>query len=269
MPKAAVLGSPIAHSRSPLLHSAAYRMLGLAWTYERHDVDAAGFAPFLATHAGEFRGLSLTMPLKPLGFATAQHLDAAARATGVVNTLVFGDDIRGYNTDVTGFVEALRAAQVDVGDAACVIGTGATARSAAYALTLLGVKRIELVGRRPEALDTMVAWLGALGVLGVPHAWDETLPPAALTIATTVAGSTDGLAIHVPPGVLFDCIYDPWPTILATRWSAAGGRVIGGYELLVHQAAEQVILMTRVHPDNRIAIVQAMQDALRSAARPA
>lgn len=269
MPKAAVLGSPIAHSKSPLLHTAAYRMLGLAWTYERHDVDEAGFAPFLAAHAGEFRGLSLTMPLKGLGFERSETLDDNAMATGAVNTLVFGDTLQGYNTDVVGFIEALDAAGADVGDAACVIGTGATSRSAAFALARLGVRTIHLVGRRRAAVDAMVVWLAAFDVVGVPHAWDAPALEVPVTIATTVAGATDTRPIPENPGLLFDCIYAPWPTDFAARWSEAGGRVLGGLDLLVHQAAEQVILMTRVHPDNRLAIVRAMEDALRSMPTPA
>ena len=269
MPKAAVLGSPIAHSKSPLLHTAAYRMLGLAWTYERHDVDEAGFAPFLAAHAGEFRGLSLTMPLKRVAYEAAEMLDDAARATGAVNTLVFGDALHGYNTDVVGFVEALREAGVPMADEACVIGTGATSRSAAYALKLLGARRIHVVGRRRDAIEAMVDWGTGIDVTMVPHDWADPAVPVPVTIATTVAGSTDERPVPPGPGVLFDCLYSPWPTPFAARWQNAGGRVIGGLDLLVHQAAEQVILMTRVHPDNRGAIVLAMQGALRTVSRPA
>ncbi len=269
MPKAAVLGSPIAHSRSPLLHSAAYRMLGLNWTYERHDVDVASFPAFLASHVGEFRGLSLTMPLKEIAHATATTLDAAARATGAVNTLVFGDALAGYNTDVVGFVEALRAAGREPGEEACVLGTGATARSAAVALQQLGVRTLHVVGRRPEALEQFGTWATAIGIDTVAHAWDA--PPLSLpvTISATVAGATDARPVPTQPGLLFDAIYAPWPTPYAANWRDARGSVIGGLSLLVQQAAEQVILMTRVHPDNRIAIVRAMEDALRMAGNPA
>lgn len=263
MPKAAVLGSPIAHSKSPLLHAAAYRALDLPWTYERHEVDEAAFPAFLAERAGQFNGLSLTMPLKRVAHAAAQELDAAARATGAVNTLVFGDRLRGYNTDVVGFREALRAAGVDAGAPATVIGTGATAQSAAYAMVLDGVTELHLVGRRPAALNEMAAWLLGQGVTATTQLWNEPLPSTAVTIATVVAGATDDLLPPMQPGLLFDAIYAPWPTALASAWTSVGAPVLSGTDLLIHQAAEQVLLMTHVHADNRGAIVTAMYEALR------
>lgn len=263
MPKAAVLGSPIAHSKSPLLHAAAYRALDLPWTYERHEVDEAGFAGFMAEHAGEFRGLSLTMPLKRVAHEAAEVRDPAAIATGAVNTLVFSDRLMGYNTDVVGFREALRAAGVPSGEPATIIGTGATAQSAAYAMVLDEVRELHVVGRRPSAVAAMGQWLDALGVTVVAHGWDEPLPSTPITIATVVAGATDALIVPDRAGLLFDSIYAPWPTALAANWSSTGAPVLSGTDLLIHQAAEQVLHMTRVHPDNRQAIVTAMYEALR------
>jgi shikimate dehydrogenase len=263
MPKAAVLGAPIAHSLSPLLHASAYRALDLPWTYERHEVQEEGLIAFLAEHAGEFRGLSLTMPLKRMAFALAETRDDAARETGAVNTLVFGDQVCGYNTDVVGFREALRAAGIPAVGSATIIGTGATAHSAAYAMVLDGVRNLHLVGRRPAALQEMVGWLAGLGVTAARHDWNEPLPHTEVTIASVVAGATDDLVPPDKPGMLFDAIYAPWPTALASAWSRAGGAVLGGTDLLVHQAAQQVLLMTRIHEDNRAAIVTAMYGALR------
>ena len=263
MPKAAVLGSPISHSKSPLLHSAAYRALDLPWTYERHEIDEASFGRFLAEEASAFRGLSLTMPLKRVAFAAAAERDNAATATGAVNTLVFGDVIRGYNTDVVGFRQALRAAGVAAGVSATVIGTGATAQSAAYAMVLDGVCELHLVGRRPAALTELQRWLGGFGVDAVTHGWSEALPSTEITIAAVVAGATDDLALPDQPGLLFDSIYAPWPTGLASAWTRCSAPVLSGTDLLIHQAAQQVLLMTRVHDDNREAIVMAMYEALR------
>lgn len=262
MPKAAVLGSPIAHSKSPLLHTAAYRALGLAWEYDRHEVAEDGLEGFLAEHAGEYRGLSLTMPLKYRAYALSRVHDAAAEATGAVNTLVFGDDVQGHNTDVVGFIEALHAVDVTQPAAATIIGTGATARSAAYAMIMDGVTELHIVGRRPDALEAMRAWLPSTTVELHTHLWEEPTPATPVTISTTTAHATDGRALPDTTGVLFESIYAPWPTDHAARWQAAGGRVLSGLDLLVHQAAQQVILMTRVHPDNRGAIVAAMYAAL-------
>lgn len=265
MPKAAVLGSPISHSKSPLLHAAAYRALDLPWTYERHEVDEAGFPAFLSERAGEFRGLSLTMPLKGVAFAAAQQRDEASLATGAVNTLVFSDQLCGYNTDVVGFRQALRAAGMAAGVSATVLGTGATARSAAYAMVLDGVTALHLVGRRAAALAEMQQWLLGLGVDSSTQLWADPLPRTQVTIAAVVAGATDDVVPPSHPGLLFDAIYAPWPTGLAAAWKGAGGAVLSGTDLLVHQAAEQVLLMTRVHSDNRDAIVTAMYEALQRA----
>ncbi len=262
MPKAAVLGSPVAHSKSPLLHLAAYRALDLPWTYERHEVDDAGLVPFLAEHAGEFRGLSLTMPLKPRAFALAEQHDEAARATGAVNTLVFGDVLQGYNTDVVGFIEALRSADMPPAGSAAVLGTGSTARSAAYAMIEEGVSDLHLYGRRAEAVQDMQRWLEGFSVNVHTHGWSDPQVPVDVTIAAAVAGATDGLAVPERPGMLFEVIYAPWPTAFAGAWFDAGGRVLGGLDLLVHQAAQQVLLMTRVDAGNRGAIVAAMYAAL-------
>ena len=264
MPKAAVLGFPIGHSKSPLLHAAAYRALDLPWTYERHEVDELLFPDFLQRHAHEFNGLSLTMPLKRIGFDVAEVRDLAATATRAVNTLVFGDQLRGFNTDVVGFREALRSAEADSGTVATVLGTGATAQSAAYALMLEGVRELHVAGRRPDALAVMSRWLSDLGVVMHGHAWGSPLPHTAVTISAVVAGATDDLIPPEQPGLLFDCIYAPWPTVLASAWGARGGAVLSGTDLLVQQAAEQVLLMTHVHADNRGAIVTAMYAALRA-----
>ena len=262
MPKAAVLGSPIAHSKSPLLHTAAYRVLDLPWTYERYDVDDQGLAPFLAAHEGEFRGLSLTMPLKPRAFALAHEHDEAARTTEAVNTLVFGDALRGYNTDVVGFIEALRAVDGPPVSSATILGTGSTARSAAFAMVSEGVAELHIHGRRAEAVRALQEWLQRFTVTVHAHRWTDAPVSTDVVISTTVAGATDNLPLPQAPGLLFESIYAPWPTAYAARWMDAGGRVLSGLDLLVHQAAQQVILMTRVDAANRGAIVAAMYGAL-------
>ncbi len=262
MPKAAVLGSPIGHSKSPLLHTAAYRVLDLPWTYERYDIDERGLAPFLADHRGEFRGLSLTMPLKSRAFALAEEHDEAARATGAVNTLVFGDALRGCNTDVVGFIEALRAVDGPPLSTATILGTGATAHSAAFAMVSEGVEELHIHGRRADAVRAMQQWLQRFAVTVHVHSWTDRPESTDVVISTTVVGATDDLPLPQGPGLLFESIYAPWPTGYAARWLDAGGRVLSGLDLLVHQAAQQVLLMTRVDAANRGAIVAAMYRAL-------
>lgn len=261
--KAAVLGSPIDHSKSPLLHSAAYAALGLSWTYERHDIGLGGLADFLRANAGVYKGLSLTMPLKHEAFVAAETKDVASYATAACNTLVFDGQLHGYNTDVIGFVEALRYHKVPRAGSVCIIGTGATARSAAVAMQQDGVEELHVVGRRAGALDDFRIWFGGLGGSVTTHSWDATPLDVDLTISTTTTGATDDRPLPKRPQTLFDVIYAPWPTAYAARWSAAGCPVLSGMDLLVHQAAEQVLLMTGTGGHERPRVVEAMYAAAR------
>ena len=260
--KAAVLGAPISHSKSPLLHIAAYAALDLDWTYDRHEVDAPGLAGFLRVHRHEYRGLSLTMPLKDVAFEIAEEHDADARATAACNTLVLDGAIKGYNTDVVGFIEALQYRHVTNVKSVVILGTGATARSAAVAMLRADAPELTVVGRRPEACIEFAAWFAGLGGRIAPATWDESPRDADVTISTTPAGATDLRAVPARPGILFDVVYSPWPTGYAARWESAGGTTISGLDLLVHQAAQQVLIMTGVDERERGRVVDAMYGAL-------
>lgn len=260
--KAAVLGSPIEHSKSPLLHMAAYAALGLDWSYDRFEVDDAALTHFVDEHAGMYRGFSLTMPLKDVAFTIAEQRDPDAMATSACNTLVFDGRIAGYNTDVLGFIEALRYRGVASVDTVSILGTGATARSAAVAMHRLGAREISVVGRREQALDAFVAWYAGIGGVATPRNWDDVVEPTSLTISTTPAGATDTRDVPSQPQTLFDVVYAPWPTNYAARWERDGGMLISGLDLLVHQAAQQVLLMTGVDSSERSRIVEAMYGAL-------
>jgi shikimate dehydrogenase len=251
---AAVLGSPIAHSLSPLLHNAAYRALGLGeWRYAAHEVTEATFLPFVAGLDETWRGLSLTMPLKEIAFEVAADVSPTALATGAVNTLVRRDtgEWDAHNTDVHGVVAALAA--VSHGESATVLGSGATARSVVAALARLGVRRVRLAVRsaaRPATLR-LAADLGlAVEVvrLGVWADITEDEGEAALVVSTlpTGAGSAaaEALAGRRLAGTLLDVVYADWPTPLARAAGEAGAQVVSGLDMLVHQAGEQVRLMT-------------------------
>ena len=261
--KAAVLGSPIEHSKSPLLHQAAYAALGLPWVYERHEVQAGELPGFMRAHAGEYKGLSLTMPLKDEAFRVAETKDASSYATAACNTLVFDGQWHGFNTDVTGFIEALRYHGMQTAASVCIIGTGATARSAAVAMLQDGVREFHVVGRRAEALASFGSWFASIGGTATMHAWDVAPLDVELTISTTTSGATDDRALPPHPRTLFDVIYAPWPTPYARRWRDANGPVLGGVDLLIHQAAEQVLLMTGAGRHERSRIVEAMYAAAR------
>lgn len=256
---AAVLGSPIAHSLSPVLHNAAYAALGLdGWTYRAVDCTAADLQATLRALAAEgLAGVSLTMPLKRAVMPMLESADAQAQLVGGANTVLFGDgDDKGWhgtNTDIQGLYAALVTAMSDVADGttAAVVGAGATAASAIAALSNFSLRGVEVYARRPEAASELVPIAGKVELDVTLRSWDEIgrAASASVIIATTPAGSTPGLIEAIEAegrvdGVLFDVIYSPWPTPLATAWTAAGGRVIGGLELLIEQAALQVRLMT-------------------------
>ena len=253
--KAAVLGSPVAHSLSPVLHRAAYAHLHLDWTYEAHEVDEAALPAFVAGLGPEWAGLSLTMPLKSAVLPLLDEVDEVAVRAGAVNTVLLTPGHRaGVNTDVPGLVAALAERGVgpsDTGEAATVLGAGATARSVLVGLADSGWQTANVYARRPErsaGLHDAVAG-SALAVTVRPWADAPAGLAARLVVSTVPAGAADELAQAVPaaPGALLDVVYAPWPTPLAAGWLAAGGTVVGGLDLLVHQAARQVVLMTGLH----------------------
>ncbi|MFD7510936.1 shikimate dehydrogenase [Streptomyces sp. NPDC059853] len=271
--RAAVLGSPIAHSLSPALHRTAYAALGLTgWTYDRFELAEDGLPGFLDGLGPEWAGLSLTMPLKRAVIPLLDGIGETAVAVEAVNTVILGPDghRQGENTDVPGLVAALRERGVHRVPGAAVLGAGATASSALAALAQLCDGEVTAYVRGPGRAAEMRGWGERLGVPVICAPWDDAARAldAPLVIATTPAGSTDALATAVPqrPGILFDVLYEPWPTPLAAAWSARGGTVLGGLDLLVHQAVLQVEAMTGLAPAPLAAMRAAGEAAL--AARP-
>lgn len=263
--RAAVLGSPIAHSLSPVLHRAAYQALGLAgWTYDRFEVDEAALPGFLGDlPEGDWAGLSLTMPLKRAVIPLLDEISDTAASVEAVNTVVFQPDGRrtGDNTDIPGMVAALGERGVEKVERAAVLGAGATASSALAALSRICSGEVTAYVRSEARAAEMRQWGERLGVRVRTADWADAAQAftAPLVIATTPAGTTDALAAAVPerPGTLFDVLYEPWPTRLAAAWAGRGGAVVGGLDLLVHQAVLQVEQMTGRAP----APLAAMRDA--------
>ncbi|MEU7569304.1 shikimate dehydrogenase [Streptomyces fradiae] len=269
--RAAVLGSPIAHSLSPVLHRAAYAELGLTgWTYDRFEVDEARLPGFLAGLDAGWAGLSLTMPLKRAVIPLLDEISDTARSVEAVNTVVLTGDGRrvGDNTDIPGLIAALRERGVEKVEEAAVLGAGATASSALAALARVCSGPVTAYVRSAARADEMRGWGERLGVDVRTADWSDAARAltAPLVVATTPAGATDELARSVPeaPGTLFDVLYDPWPTPLAAAWSARGGAVLGGLDLLVHQAVLQVELMTGRSPAPLAAMRAAGEAALGS-----
>lgn len=249
--RAAVLGSPIEHSLSPVLHRAAYQELGLGErSYDRFEIDEAALPGFMAELGPEWAGLSLTMPLKRAIIPLLDEISDTAASVETVNTVVFTEDGRkvGDNTDIPGLLAALSEQGVEKVESAAVLGAGATASSALAALARICTGPVTAYVRSEARAAEMRAWGERLGVDVRTADWSRAAEALAapLVIATTPAGATDELAASVPaaPGTLFDVLYDPWPTPLAAAWTQRGGKLLGGLDLLVHQAVLQVELMT-------------------------
>jgi shikimate dehydrogenase len=254
--RAAVLGSPIAHSLSPRLHRAAYAALGLDWQYDGIEVLPGGLAAFMERLGPEWAGLSLTMPLKQEVLPLLSTQTPLVKVTGAANTVVLRDGERqGHNTDVAGIVAAFREAGVVKANRAAVLGAGATAASAIVALHDLGVHHVRVLARSAEKAQALQPVAAAMGVelrvgewhpLELEDRWPE------LVVSTVPAGVLDAFAAESDPSgdvpVLLDVVYAGWPTPLAAVYAAAGGTVVGGAEMLLHQAAAQVRLMTGAEP---------------------
>jgi shikimate dehydrogenase len=242
--RAAVLGSPIAHSLSPVLHRAAYAALGLDWHYDAVECREEDLAAVLAR---PWAGLSLTMPLKRAVLPLMDEVSDLARAVGGANTVVFDGGRRlGFNTDVHGIVTALAEAGVRAPGSAVILGTGATACSALAALRDLGLTKAVVVAREPGRAAGTVAAATRLGVGATVLTYADAIPEADLVISTLPAGAADAYAeaIARSAGALLDVVYAPWPTRVAGAVRAAGGVTADGYAMLVHQAVRQVALMT-------------------------
>ncbi|MEC3979230.1 shikimate dehydrogenase [Amycolatopsis sp. H20-H5] len=266
-----MLGKPVEHSLSPVLHGAAFTALGLTgWTYDRVELDAAGLPGFVDGLGPEWTGLSVTMPGKRAALDHAGEVTPRAAAVGAANTLVRTPG--GWladNTDVDGVTGALRAAGgylAAPGDVALVLGAGGTAAAAVVGLAALGVRTVRLVVREParaaETADAakragldvdVLRWseVDFSALAGESAVLVNTVPPDA------VAGLVDTLAVV---GCVLDVIYHPWPTPLAEAVTARGGKLATGLDMLLHQAFGQ-----SEHFTGQPAPRAAMRDALREA----
>ena len=267
VPWAAVIGSPIAHSLSPVIHRAAWEGLGLAggWEYRSAEVDRGGLGAFIAGLDPQCRGLSVTMPCKQAVMQLMDVVDPLAATVGAVNTVVPGAGVlTGFNTDVHGITTAIAEARAARGlgpaRSACVLGARATASSALAALGALGVTRTTVVARRFSGPGSVVAAAARMGV-GIDQVLirDTARAGAALAadivVSTLPAGAADPLAALVRPGghqCLLDVVYAPRDTALRRAFEAGGAVIAEGTEMLIHQGAQQVRLMTGRDPDTGV-----------------
>ncbi|MFT2816188.1 shikimate dehydrogenase family protein [Leifsonia sp. A12D58] len=287
----AVLGSPIAHSQSPALHLAAYKALGLDWEYEAVEVKSGELAAFIASRGPEWRGLSLTMPLKQEVLPLVTDLSRVAQLTDAANTVVLGEmngerTLSGFNTDVTGIVRALAEIDVSAATHVAILGAGATAASALAAAAEIGAESVEVFLRTPSKAAPLVALGRTLGlVVGVSELAaaasgaradgtmsSDVAPFPDVTpdvVISTLPGGTDlgdlfsaEVRSRVP---LFDVAYSPWPSALAQSWTAAGGQADSGLGMLLHQALIQVRIFVSGDPFALLPDEEAVLTAMRNA----
>jgi shikimate dehydrogenase len=250
MKRCAVLGSPIAHSLSPVLHRAAYAELGLDWTYDAVLVDSAGLEGFIGGLDETWRGLSLTMPLKRTVVPLLDTRDDWVRLSGVANTLVLDPGSRhGFNTDIPGAIAAMQERLPAEPRSAVVLGGGATATSVLLALAALGCTTATLLVRDPSRAEETVAVVSAhpqAPELGVASLADATGIEADLLVTTIPAEAQTPEVLAACAGVpaVFEVVYDPWPTPLAQAAMDDGRHLVAGLDLLAHQAVGQVHRMT-------------------------
>jgi shikimate dehydrogenase len=231
------------------------------WTYTAHDCGTDELAEFVAGLDSSWRGLSLTMPLKEVALTVASSVTPIASALGAANTLVrVSDGWRAENTDAPGMVDALRWAGVTRADRVAILVAGGTARAALAAAASLGANEVVVYARRATAVDELLPVSAAVGVTLVGAPWSSAADAgaAAVVVSTVPRGVGDDLAVAWRAGgVLFDALYDPWPTPLAASAQAAGCAVVSGLDLLLAQGVRQFELFTGV-----TAPIAAMRSAL-------
>ena len=247
MIRAAVLGSPINHSLSPLLHNRAYELLGVNGTYDAIEVGTGELAKFLADKDSGWTGFSLTMPLKEEVLAIADVVDPLAQRIASANTLFRNNNAwHATSTDISGFGFALDSRGFTAAKSATILGAGATARAVVGSLDGR-IEEISIISRntgREEAIRKC-ATKSSLNFLP----WEYTTPMgnSDLVVNTTPLYGADLFADYLPRKIstlFFEVLYRPWPTVLLSRWRENGGETMDGIDLLVHQAIEQIALFS-------------------------
>ena len=242
--KAAVLGSPISHSLSPLLHTIAYDELGLESEYVRIEIKSGELKEFLENCGPTWTGFSLTMPLKEEVLSFSTNVSQLAARIRSANTLV-QSPLHTWNastTDVSGFTHALSAHGRDASGEVLIIGGGATARAAVAACDGVA-SRITVMIRSSSRVKEISDSREFTSIEFIEWGDSDLFERADLIISTVPEGASDSLVKNFPSkpnGIFFDVLYHPWPTKALKTWSALGGQIVDGLDLLIHQAVDQV-----------------------------
>lgn len=263
--RGAVLGYPIDHSLSPILHNSAFKLLEISGSYSAIEVKSGQVQKFIEERGGDFDYLSLTMPLKEEALDLEIGVDELGRRIQSLNTLIKKEGSwSATSTDGSGFIKALANAGHNRFEKALILGAGGTARAVAGALDEIAIS-VDVMRRSVRRSPAIAACFQRIECNFLE--WDDLadLSGYDLVVNTTPSGAADLVAENLPRkvnGLLFDVLYKPWPTLLARRWSDAGGKVVGGYELLLYQGIDQLDLVTNLDvgafaQDLRIALTNA------------
>ena len=248
--KFGVIGHPVAHSKSPFIHRAAFEALGLPYTYDLFDIEPGGLESFIDGLSSEWGGFSVTMPHKLDALNRADDIDLVSRVTNAVNTLVLSHDsngavskISGYNTDVYGIVASFADADAPRASHGAVIGSGATSASAIFALAAMGVEHISILARNIDKAQDLLSVASDVGVAFSAHSLDDMYQIDPVNVAVCALPGTVELSLGALPreagAVMMDVAYEPWPSARGLEWEAAGGFAISGLRMLAHQAVIQ------------------------------
>lgn len=278
MKKLAVLGHPIGHTLSPVMHNASIRALGLEAEYEygKLDVPPDQLMTRLTQLPSEgYAGVNLTIPLKEVAFRGLEYLDVSAKVLGAVNTVEFSESgMVGHNTDGYGFLKALEEAfgQTLEGDSVFVLGCGGAGRAVALMAALNGAQSVTLADVDAFRIENLSAEIGLLAPeIGIfqcleKSAQIELCREADLVIQASPVGMKKGDPSLLPPGAFrkgqraFDLIYMYPETAFLSTAKASGAQIANGLGMLLHQGAKAFNIWTGIEPD-----VGAMREALEKA----
>lgn len=272
----AILGSPVDHSKSPLIHSAAYRALGESWQYGRVEVAKGQLRKFIESSDIDYRGFSVTMPLKEDAYRFAQTKDERAELTKVVNTLLRDEAgvWHGYNTDVFGIIKAIENQDARKFETVLLIGSGSTAYSAMTALKTVSPNAVvKVFARNRKAKKQLIAFGKQLGLQVQSTSFlIRACKRAELTISAVPAHSLDKFfkkylsrPSFKPGGMLLDVTYVPWPSVPAKLFLARGLKVASGLDMLIWQAVAQVRIFKLGNPALTLPDEAKVIDAMKSA----
>ena len=271
----AVVGSPIEHSKSPIIHQCAYRVLGLDWNYSAIEMTEGRLRQFVETVDNNWQGLSVTMPLKVEATRLAKSLDEVAELTGITNTLLRQEDgWRGFNTDVYGIQKALEGPLNQERPAVTIIGSGATALSAVFAVHLSNpASEISLMARNRQAAREVMLRAAKAGFkikLKSFRLFGFKVSRADIVISTLPSSALDKFATRIgrrfaakPRGVLLDVAYHPWPSKFASAWQSNSLPVVSGIEMLIFQAIAQIRIFTSGDSGQELPNERAVELAIR------